>query len=830
MPDPFHSLNAGTKSYKLIFLIRRPEVRSAIFEKVYILFILLIFTSPLYGRLVRPKNDTGTIIGTVLDKATGSPIEFANVILFNKADGRQITGAMTGKSGEFRLTGAREGRYYLHIQFIGYVTKTIPDIHISKPNSSLDMGRIYLTSSAINLPMVVSEGRRSPISYQLGKQVIDVNQIKTALSGTAADVLQNVPSVSVDINGNVSLRGSTNFQVLINGRPSIMSAQDALQEIPASSIQNIEIMTNPSAKYDASGTAGIINIVLKKNSDLGLSGIANATGGLDDKYGGNFLIQYKTHFMTYDLGAYFNRRTFPGTNRQEKEFIIGNNTSYLNSNGNVLWQRIFSGVRGGIGFNLSENDNLMFSGRYGDGAFHHYSTLNTLQSSGAELQQLDYIDTHNYNHYGTYYNLNMNYLHKFGQEGNQLMGYLSYGHNNSNNSGLSTATQPDTTLSGTQNTELGPSDQLRGNIDYTLPVSKFENFSAGSEFFSRNYQDINKLFRLDTTTGLYNFQAPFSHTNDFKRARFAAYTMFSDKWDSLQVQVGFRTEYTYQLVAQADASRRFTFSRWDYFPSISTSYNLGGGTQLMASYTRRIERPDGGDLEPYYSWFDANTVHIGNPSLKPELIDSYEMGLETFFGKAYFSNDLYYRFTQDKIEDINSVYAENVTLTSVANVGNDYSLGYEFSILFNPIKMWELNFMGSAYDYKITGALSNESFARQSLDWSVKCNNTFTVTPATELQLNARYNSPSVTAQGKWGGFFTADLALKQDLIPKALSLTLQANDLLSTGRREFTSQGVGFYEYNYYYRRAPIVMLDLQYVFNNYKSTDQQGNAQRDN
>ena len=195
-----------------------------------------------------------------------------------------------------------------------------------------------------------------------------------------------------------------------------------------------------------------------------------------------------------------------------------------------------------------------------------------------------------------------------------------------------------------------------------------------------------------------------------------------------------------------------------------------------------------------------------------------------------FSNDLYYRFTQDKIEDINSVYAENVTLTSVANVGNDYSLGYEFSILFNPIKTWELNFMGSGYDYKITGALSNKSFARQSLDWSVKCNNTFTVTPATEVQLNARYSSPSVTAQGKWGGFFTTDLALKQDLIPKALSLTLQANDLLSTGRREFTSQGVGFYEYNYYYRRAPIVMLDLQYVFNDYKSTDQQGNDQGDN
>ena len=617
-------------------------MRSAIFEKGYILFILLIFTNPVYGRPLRAKNSTGTITGKVLDKATGSPIEFANIILLNEGNGKQITGAMTDKAGDFTLTGIKTGAYYLHIQFIGYVTKTIPSIVLSKFNSGLNLGRIYLKSSAINLPTVVSEGKRSPITYQLDKQVIDVNQIKTALSGTAADVLEYVPSVSVDINGNVSLRGSTNFQVLIDGRPSIMNAQDALQQIPASSIQNIEIMTNPSAKYDASGTAGIINIILKKNSDFGLSGIVNSTGGLDDKYGGNFLLQYRTHFMTYDFGADFNRRTFPGTNRQEKEFIIGSNISYLNSDGNVLWQRILSGVRGGIGFNLSQNDNLLFGGRYGGRAFHHYSTLSTKQSSDAQPQQINYIDSHNYNHYGTYYQLNANYIHTFGPDGNQLTGYLSYGHNNSNNAGISTATQSRTTLNGTQTTELGPQGQLRGNIDYTLPVNESEKFSAGSEFFSRTYQDMNKLYIFNSTTGLYDFQVPFSHTNDFNRTRFAAYSMFSDKWDSLQVQVGFRTEYTYQLVAQADTSQRFAFSRWDYFPSISSSYNLGGGTQLMASYTRRIERPNGGDLEPYYSWFDANTVHIGNPSLRPELIDSYEMGLETFFGKAYFSNDLYY--------------------------------------------------------------------------------------------------------------------------------------------------------------------------------------------
>lgn len=769
------------------------------------------------------ENRSGNISGIIVDQDTKASIEFANVILF-RSDSVQVTGTTTDNNGKFELPGLKQGSYYLRVQILGYRLRTVSGVVLSASKRSIDLGRIFLIPTTINLPSVVSTGRRPPISYQLDKEIIEVDQIKTALAGTAVDVLENVPSISVDIDGNVSLRGSTNFQVLIDGRPSVMSAQDALQQIPASSIQNIEIMTNPSAKYDASGTAGIINIILKKDTDLGWSGIADLTGGLYDKYGGNFMVQYKTPSMTYNLGADFNRRSFPGTNKENKEFIIGSNTSYLNSNGSELWQRIVSGVRGGIAFDFTRSDNLSFGGSYGTRSFHHYSNLNTDQWSDPQTQQLLYLDNHNYNHYGSYYELNSNYIHKFGGKGQQLTGYLSYRHNNANESGISTATQPNITLNGTQTTEQGPQNELRGNLDFEYPINKWEKFSACLEFFDRTYKDINNVFTYDSTSGIYSFQAPFSHINNLQRARFAAYSIFSDQWDSLAVQVGFRTEYTYQLVAQADTNQRFTFGRWDYFPSLSTSYSFGSGTQIMASYTRRIERPDGGDLEPYYSWYDANTVHIGNPLLRPDLIDSYQLGVQTFFGKAFFSNDVFYRFTYDKIQDINSVYEPNVTLTSTANVGNDYSLGYEFSLLFNPIKIWQLNLMGSLYDYRITGAISNQSFARQSFDWSAKANNTFTLTPSTVLQFNTRYYSPSVTAQGTWGGFFTTDLALRKDIIPKTLSLTLQANDLLSTGRRERTTQGVGYYDYEYYYRRAPILMLNLQYIFNNYQKPQQGG------
>ncbi len=794
-----------------------------------VLLITIISAGLLY---CQPKHAAlnGLITGRVSDASSGKPVEFANVILFAKKDSSQITGTVTGKDGKFELKNIKLGSYYISVQFVGYARKVVNNIVISGSSPDSFLGKILLRPSQITMKNVVVEGQRSPISYDLDKKVVDVSQMHTAMAGTAADVLQNVPSVSVDVDGTVSLRGSTNFTVLIDGRPSVLSAQDALQQIPASSIKNIEIMTNPSAKYDASGTAGIINIVLKKNTNLGLSGIIDLTGGPDNKYGGNFLFQYRTPSVNYDFGIDFNRRAFPGSNKQEKQFIIGDNTSFLNSTGSILWQRTISGIRGGVNFNLSDNNYLSIGGRYGNRSFLRKSTLNYDQYSTSDPQSLYYVNNTDHNHSGTFYDINADYDHNFGEKEHELTAQVFFRHNNSNEASTSAALQSVSEINGTKTTELGPQNEIRGKIDYTLPISKTEKFSAGSEYFSRISQDINKLYVFDTVNSVYKFQPQFSNTNDFNRTRFAAYTILSNQWDSLGVQIGFRTEYTYQLVKLAETGQQFSLSRWDFFPSIHSSYSFAGGTQIMASYTRRIDRPDGGDLEPFYSWFDANNVHIGNPSVKPELIDSYELGYQTFFGPVSFSNDFYYRFTHDKREDINSVYAENVTLRTVANVGNDQSLGAEFMVLFNPLKFWEFNLMGDVYDYKISGAISNESFARESFNWSIKNSDVFKITSSTDLQLSTRYYSPSVTAQGKWNGFFTTDLAVKQDLIPKKLSLILQVNNLFRTGKREFTSQGIDFYNYNYFTRKSPMVMLNLKYNFNNYKEKDQQDNTQQNN
>ena len=252
----------------------------------------------------------------------------------------------------------------------------------------------------------------------------------------------------------------------------------------------------------------------------------------------------------------------------------------------------------------------------------------------------------------------------------------------------------------------------------------------------------------------------------------------------------------------------------------------------MLSYTRRIDRPHGWELEPFQTWMDANNVRHGNPALKPEFIDSYEFGFQSFIGDISFSDELYYRFTHNKIEHISSAYAENVTLRTLDNVGTDYSLGSEFMINLDPLSFWNTNIMGDLYHYRVEGALNGESFDKQSFSWNLRFNNSIKFSKTTQLQLNFRYRSPRVSSQEKREGFFSTDLAVKQDLIQKMVSLTLQVRDIFKTAKFESTSTGINYYSYNYYNRQSPQIMLNLKVNFNNYKNDemkqgDQQGQSE---
>lgn len=327
----------------------------------------------------------------------------------------------------------------------------------------------------------------------------------------------------------------------------------------------------------------------------------------------------------------------------------------------------------------------------------------------------------------------------------------------------------------------------------------------------------------DSLTGRYSAIEQYTHNVRYKDNEHAVYSLYAGETGAFGYQAGLRAEYTRRSIRLAQGAD-FSLDRWDFFPTAHFSYSFTAGNQLMASYTRRIDRPGGRELEPFETWIDPNNVSRGNPSLLPEFIDSYEIGAQTLVGQATVSAELYHRATHNAIEDVRTVYAGNVTLTTSENVGTERSSGVEFLANFDPVKDWNVQLIGNLYDYRISGIILNEAFSTKSFNWSARFNNIVKATPTTQLQLNAMWNSPTVSPQGRREGFLSVDVAARQELLNKQLSLTLQLQNILGTARHEFSSSGPGFSSYRDRKMESPVVMLTLRLSINNYKPERERG------
>lgn len=795
-------------------------------KKIYLLITILCMLYCLEGF---SQRNAGTITGKVLDNDSKSFIEYANIVLLSVQDSSLITGTVSDVNGVFTLSDIQLGKYRLEVRFIGYNSRSF-DVDINQEKLISDLGEILISPIAVELSDVVVKGERSPVSYHIDKKVIDVDKIQTVISGNASDVLRNIPSVTVDIEGNVSLRGSISFTVLIDGRPSIMSSQDALQQIPASSIESIELITNPSAKYDPEGTAGIINIILKKDQNLGLSGVINGNVGLNEKYGGDFLFQYKASDITYTLGMDYNKRYFPGTSIQENTYYQDNLISYYNYDGDTKWGRTGFGIRGGLEFSFSEKDYFNIAARYGTREGNRKSTQQLGNWTSEQPEILSSTNISNNVRDGEYAGANLTYTHKFTGKGHEIKTEFNFGYNDGNDSASTESFSNNVLYDGKKTTEFGPSRELETKIEYTLPLSDTRKFETGYDGEIENSDEINELFEYNTQLTEYEFKSEFSHSTKYYDNYQALYAMYSDQFGSLGVQAGLRSEYTYRKISLLDQDEDFTIDRWDYFPTFHTSYKFSEGTQMMASYTRRIQRPHGGELEPFLTWIDANNVRVGNPDLLPELIDSYEAGIQTYVGEVSLSAEIYHRVTNNKIEHIRSVYDDNINLNTVDNIGTDFSTGTELMFIFDPIEFWNVTLMSNIYDYRIEGVLYDEPFSRKSFNWNARLNNMFKISPTTQAQFNLNYNSPTISSQGRSEASYSADLSIKQDLFERLLSLTLQIRDLFGTAKHEFSSSGPDFSSYNYFERESPVVMLNVRLNFNNYKPKRERGEMENNN
>jgi outer membrane receptor protein involved in Fe transport len=446
-------------------------------------------------------------------------------------------------------------------------------------------------------------------------------------------------------------------------------------------------------------------------------------------------------------------------------------------------------------------------------------------------------DTHNYyisetniKRGGNYYSLNMDYSHTFSEKEHRLIGHGMLSRRNGDEESNTELRDFGGNITGGQRAlEKGPSTRLQLNLDYSLPLWGVNRLEAGYQASLRRTTDSSEMYEYDSVTGEYEYRPEFSNVVEYENNIHSLYAMYRGEWSDFGYQAGMRGEYQYRFIELLEGNEEFTIDQWDFFPSAHVSYQFPDEHEIMASYTRRIDRPRGWHLEPFETWIDAYNVRAGNPELIPEYIDSYELGYQKHVGRNLFSLEGYYRVTHNKIERVRSVYDANVILHSVENVGNDYAFGAEAMLEWDLSKWLNLNVSGDVYQYRIEGVLDDEEFSRESFNWNTRLNTTFRFTKSTRLQVNGIYHSPSVSSQGRREGFYTTNAAIRQDLWNRKLAVTLQLRDILGTAKHEFISEGSGFTSYTEFSRKSPVIIMAVAFNFNRYRPERRRGDQQEE-
>lgn len=803
--------------------------------KLLVLFFMIVGYSAIYAETPEANFTTnddddgkGKITGVVLDENTDNPMEFANIAVYNQKDSSLVTGGITNETGQFEIGNINYGEYYLEVNFIGFNSTDVADIVLTRDNKVQDIGEVTLSSSAVSIGEVSVVADKAQVEYKLDKKVVNVSQVISAIGGTAVEVLENTPSVQVDIDGNVSLRGSSNFTVLIDGRPSVLTGSDALQQIPASAIESIEIITNPSAKYEPDGTTGIINLVMKKNALNGLSGIFNASVGTRDKYRGDFTLSYRTEKFNVTAGADFRDERGKGGSYSRSETYSGDTISYLNMDGTRWDKRKGHNFKGGVEWFASDNTTFGIQGRVGSreryntggGRTHAYTNF-----GGPEDFSITEETSTRTN---DYYSTTLNFQHKFNGEGHQIDAMAYYSDETGDDNEVEGEIWSDLNFEYDENNpvyvervstvEGEDESEFRFQVDYVYPFSENGRLEAG--MMSRIEDEKESLdFRdYDQNSDQWVPNEQFSSSTDFRRDIHAVYTTYTNKIGGLSYMAGLRGELTLREIDNTNAQAVSELNRFDLFPTAHISYPVGENNEFMSSFSRRINRPGGWDLDPTPNYFNRYTIRFGNADLKPEYTNSYELGYMRRFGRSYLSLDAFHRVTNNKIDRYSVLGDDGVYSLYTDNFDKDYATGLELTGNVNFAKWLIVNASTSMYRYRITGTLEGASVDRTSTNWTGRVNTTFRFSDNSRMQIQGFFNGPSVSAQGDRDAMIFTNFSYRQDFLQKKLTATVSVRDPFGTARFEGESYGDNFKRWFRWEREPRVVMLTLSYKLNNFK------------
>lgn len=791
------------------------------------------------------------VSGRVVDASTKAPLEYTTITLKNVTN-NAVSGGITDAKGAFNFD-VPVGTYDITIEFISY---KVVEIKSKVLTENTNLGSFSLVEDATVLETVEIRTEKTSVEIKLDKKVYNVGKDLLVKGGTVSDVLDNIPSVAVDTDGTITLRGNENVRVLIDGRPSnAINIAEALRQIPADAIDKVEVVTNPSARYDSEGGGGLLNIILKKGKNLGINGSVIASGGDPTNYGLTANINYKTKGFNLFGTTGYNYRKNPGNGV--------NNTEYLNPDGTTrnfideqrYNERISDSYNTNFGFDLLLSENTTWT---------HQMNYRNSKGSNDERVTFNNFDSNRENGFVTERNNEQdnssfsieyasNFVHNFKRKGHKLTADLSF----------STNKDDDESVIENNNTaefkELTFNDQSQKRnilqIDYVNPFGKNQQFEAGFKSDTNVLATDFVVGALDQSGNFSQYQQ-FSNNLQYVERVNALYTQYGNKFGKLSALFGLRWEDS-NIEVNLLTTSNFNNKRYNnFFPSVFLTYEIKPETSVSASYSRRINRPRGRFLNPFSNYSSNINIFQGNPDLDPAMTDALDFGFLKRWRKLTLNTSMYLNRTTDSFQFVRKESGDFVTtivdgqdtvdangnpvivggediqvpviLTSPINLATEYRFGFEFTLNYNPFKWWRLNSNFNLFrnetqgDFTYTNTQGEEitqSFDNIAFGWFSRINSKINLPYGIDWQTNGTYNAPQRNAQGRSLGVFSANLAFSKDILKDKGTLALNVQDIFNSRKRINETNLAQLNSYSEQQWRVRTITMSFTYRFNKSKN-----------
>jgi outer membrane receptor for ferrienterochelin and colicins len=802
------------------------------FLKKSILFLTLLLVSTTTFSQVSIKKVN--LSGKIIDKESSAPVEFA-VITISKSDTKQVVnGGTSDANGNFSIE-LNNGNYNIKFEFPGYKTQEKLNQNIS---TDTNLGNILLETESSQIETVVIRGEKTTVDIKLDKKVYNVGQDLMVKGGTVSDVLDNIPSVSVDVEGNISLRGNESVRVLIDGKPSTaINVADALRMLPADAIDKVEVITNPSARYDAEGGGGILNIILKKGKNKGLNGTIIATAGDPKNHGISANVNSKTDNYNLFTTVSYNDRNNPGKMKINQENLLANRYIEERRKSN----RFSDGANVNFGMEVFLNK---------DKSATWTNSINYRNNSGKTDEDVTYKNytldrstflftrfrdniSENNNEAVEY---SSNFLKKFKKDGHKLTIDASFSLNKEDEFSKidGSILETNSIISDEKTSKIGRQNRNLFQADYVLPISKDMQFELGSRgSYTKSNSDYEVLERInqnDPYTNILGFTNNFEYIENVT----AFYTQFGTKFfNKLSVLGGLRFENTNLEINQLLTN---DFNKRNYnnlFPSLFFTYELNEDSNLSLNYSKRISRPRDRFINPFSSYTSNTNLMVGNPLLNPSLTDAFDIGFLRKWDKITLSTSAYYNHSTDAFQFVRKESGLLINgipqiINTPFNLGEDNRIGMEVTLNYSLKKWWKLNsnvnyfFNETKGNYQFTDTnnnLVNQNFDFKSSTWSARITSKINLPYKIDWQTNANYNAGQKSAQGKTKGIAAMNLAFSKDVLKDKATIAFNVNDVFNSRKRIQDLHLPTVNSYSEMQWRVRAITLSFTYRFNKLKT-----------